>query len=128
MVVSHMLQYVDRTHPVLFLIAECDTPFTLLCAVYFAKLFGVDDKLDISPLFETSTALERGEQLISKLLDNKYFVEYIQKRGRLCIQTGFSDAGRYLGQTSASMAIERLRMKLVRLLAHSGLADVELVI
>ena len=26
------------------------------------------------------------------------------------------------------MAIERLRMKLVRLLAHSGLADVELVI
>ena len=128
MVVSHMLQYVDRTQPVRFLIAECDTPFTLLCAVYFAKLFGVDDKLDISPLFETSTALERGEQLISKLLDNKYFVEYIQKRGRLCIQTGFSDAGRYLGQTSASMAIERLRMKLVRLLAHSGLADVELVI
>ena len=128
MVVSHMLQYVDRTQPVRFLIAECDTPFTLLCAVYFAKLFGVDDKLDISPLFETSTALERGEQLISKLLDNRYFVEYIRKRGRLCIQTGFSDAGRYLGQTSASMAIERLRMKLVRLLAHSGLSDVELVI
>ena len=43
----------------------CDTPL-LLCAVYFAKLFGVDDKLDISPFFETSTALER-EQLISKL-------------------------------------------------------------
>ena len=77
MVVSHMLQYVDRTQPVRFLIAECDTPFTLLCAVYFAKLFGVDDKLDISPLFETSTALERGEQLISKLLDNQYFVEYV---------------------------------------------------
>ncbi len=128
MVVAHMLQYVDRTQPVRFLIAECDTPFTLLCAVYFAKLFDVDDKLDISPLFETSTALERGEQLISKLLDNQHFVEYVKNRGRLCIQTGFSDAGRYLGQTSASMAIERLRMKLVRLLAHSGLSDIELVI
>lgn len=128
MVVAHMLKYVDRTQPVRFLIAECDTPFTLLCAVYFAKLFGVDDKLDISPLFETSTALERGEQLISKLLDNPHFMKYVKTRGRLCIQTGFSDAGRYLGQTAASMAIERLRMKLVRLLAHSGLSEVELVI
>ena len=46
---------------------------------------------------------------------------------RLCIQTGFSDAGRYLGQTSASMAIERLRMTRASPCPY-GLADVELVI
>ncbi len=128
MLLSQILKHVDSATPIRFLIAECDTPFTILTALYYAKLFGVDDKIDISPLFETSTALERGEAIIEKLLENPHYVEYIQKRGRICIQTGFSDAGRYLGQIAACMAIERLRMKLARLLGASELSDIELLI
>ena len=38
MIVSQMLRYIDATHPIRFLIAECDTPFTILTALYFARL------------------------------------------------------------------------------------------
>ncbi|WP_419903764.1 phosphoenolpyruvate carboxylase [Kiloniella sp.] len=128
MLIAQIIKYVDASRPIRFLIAECDTPFTILTALYYAKLFGIDDLLDISPLFETGTALERGSEVIAELLDNDHYRAYVQKRGRLCIQTGFSDAGRYLGQVSASLAIERLHMKLARLLADQKLTNVEVVI
>ena len=43
-------------------------------------------------------------------------------------QTGFSDAGRYLGQTPASASIERLRLRIARLFPKHGLRGVQLVI
>ncbi|MED5464518.1 MAG: phosphoenolpyruvate carboxylase [Myxococcota bacterium] len=128
MVMAQILKHVDAQTPIRFLIAECDTPFTILTALYFARLFGIEDRIDISPLFETSTALERGETIIEKLLENPHYVDYIRTRGRICIQTGFSDAGRYLGQIAAGMAIERLRMKLARLIGQHSLDNIELVI
>ncbi|WP_020591075.1 phosphoenolpyruvate carboxylase [Kiloniella laminariae] len=128
MLIAQIIKYVDASAPIRFLIAECDTPFTILTALYYARLFGVDDVLDISPLFETGTALERGSEVIAELLENEHYRAYVQKRGRLCIQTGFSDAGRYLGQVSASLAIERLHMKLARLMADQKLSGVEVVI
>ncbi|WP_179188595.1 phosphoenolpyruvate carboxylase [Kiloniella majae] len=128
MLIAQMIKYVDASRPIRFLIAECDTPFTILTALYYAKLFGVDDLLDISPLFETGTALERGSEVIAELLENEHYRAYVEKRGRLCIHTGFSDAGRYLGQVSASLAIERLHMKLARLLADYNVKGVEVVI
>lgn len=128
MIVAQMLKYVDKTHPIRFLIAECDTPFTVLAAVYFARLFGVAQDVDISPLFETETALERADSVIEKLLDNAHYRAYVKERGRIAIQTGFSDAGRYMGQSVANMAIERLRMKFARMLSRHGLSGIELLI
>ena len=123
-----MMRYADATQPVRFLIAECDTPFTVLAALYFAKLFGVEDHIDISPLFETPEALERGTAVIEELLENPHYRAYVLKRGRLAIQTGFSDAGRFLGQTAAAFAVERLHMKLARLIYDRGLNQVEVLI
>ncbi|WES30693.1 phosphoenolpyruvate carboxylase [Varunaivibrio sulfuroxidans] len=128
MVVAKMLKYVDADEPVRFLIAECNTSFTVLCALYFAKLFGVESKIDISPLFETPVAMEHGHDIIGELLENPHYRDYIRVRGRLCIQTGFSDAGRYIGQVSASLAIERIRMLLARRLAKHDLVGIDLVI
>ena len=53
---------------------------------------------------------------------------HARRQGRLHIQTGFSDAGRYLGQIAAGYAIERLRIAVGRMLAERGLHDIELVI
>ncbi len=66
MIIAQLLKYVDATQPIRFLIAECETGFTLLTALYFAKLFGVEDKVEISPLFETQTALEQGGRAIAE--------------------------------------------------------------
>ncbi len=128
MLVAQMVKYVDATTPVRFLIAECETAFTLLAALYYAKLFDVEDRLDISPLFETAKAFERGITVIEDCLNNPHYVAYVRRRGRLCVQTGFSDAGRGMGQIAAAVAVERLRLRLAALLAERGLTDIEVVI
>jgi phosphoenolpyruvate carboxylase len=128
MIVAQMLKYIDATTPVRFLIAETESPLTLLSALYFAKLFGVEAKVDISPLFETTKAFERGLRVIDECLQNPDFAAYVRQRGRLCIQTGFSDAGRHLGQTVAAISVEWLRLKLAEVLRDRGFADVELVV
>ena len=128
MLVAQMLKHLDASEPIRFLIAECETPVTLLTALYFARQFGVDRRIDISPLFETLKALDRGIEVLEGALAVPAFRDYLRGRGRLCIETGFSDAGRYLGQLAASFAIERLRLNLAGLLTRHGLADLELVI
>ena len=128
MIIAQLLKYVDATQPIRFLIAECETGFTLLTALYFAKLFGVEDKVEISPLFETQIALEQGGRVIAEALGVASYRAYVERQGRLCVQTGYSDAGRSLGQVAAAYAIERLRLTIGRELARQGLCDVELVI
>jgi phosphoenolpyruvate carboxylase len=128
MILAQTLKYVDASQPIRFLIAECETGFTLLTALYFAKLFGVADRVEISPLFETWAGLERGAEVIAEALAEGSFRDYVCRQGRLHIQTGFSDAGRYLGQIAAAHAIERLRIAIGQVLAERGLRDVEVVI
>ncbi len=124
---SQMLKHVDDTVPIRFLIAESETAFTVLAALYLARMFDVDHMVDISPLLETPTALQRGATFMESLMKDPHYLAYVQKRGRVCIQTGFSDAGRFIGQLGASMAIERLHMKLARFFMESGKKNFELV-
>ena len=128
MIVTQFLKFVDVGEPIRFLIAECNSAFTVLSTLYLAKLFGVEYKIDISPLFETSHALERGHEIIAELLENDQYVEIIRRRGRMCIQIGYSDAGRFIGQIPASLAVERTRIKLSKLMVKRGLTDVKLII
>ena len=128
MVVAQMLKYVDGTTPVRFLIAECETSFTLLAALYFAKLFGIADRVEISPLLETRKALERGPRVIDEILANPHYRAYVEATGRLCVQTGYSDTGRNLGQTVAGASVERMRMRIGEVFARHDLRHVELLI
>ena len=127
MTVAQMRKYVDASTPVRFLIAETETGFTLLTALYFARLFGVEDHVEISPLFETQEALERGEKVIEEALRSPYFRDYLVRQGRLAIEFGFSDSGRFIGQLAATFRIERLRFRLAELLHVHGLAELEVV-
>lgn len=126
--IAQIKKYVDRDTPIRFLIAECESPASVLIAVFFAKLFGVADIVDISPLFETPSGLERGPRLIERLLEEKSYREYIRLRGRMAIQTGFSDAGRFIGQVAATLAIERLHHSLAEMMHAANIEDVELLI
>ncbi|MEX0807566.1 MAG: phosphoenolpyruvate carboxylase [Dongiaceae bacterium] len=128
MLVAQFLKHIDRKTPIRFLIAECDSHFTVLAALYLARLFGVADRLDISPLFETPQALRHGHDVIRDLLANEEYRAYLRGRGRLCIQTGYSDAGRYVGQPAAALAVERLRIKVAEALAEADLPGIGLLI
>ncbi len=125
---AQILEHIDADAPIRMLIAECEEPATVLAALYFAKLFGIEDKVDVSPLFETESALEHGGRLLDELLAEPIYQDYAKKRGRVAIQTGFSDAGRFVGQIPASLAIERLQGRLADAIHANGLTDVAALI
>jgi phosphoenolpyruvate carboxylase len=126
--IAQIVQHIDADAPVRLLIAECEQPETILAALAFARMFGIADHIDISPLFETESALEHGGRFLSALLAEPHYQAYVRARGRLAIQTGFSDAGRFVGQIPASLAIERIHGHLARLMAEHGLTDVRALI
>ena len=128
MLATQILKHIDSDQPIRLLIAECERPLTIMSALYLACKFGIADMIDISPLFETSYGLEHGEKVIDQLLQQPVFVDYLRGRGRLSIQTGFSDAGRFVGQVAANMAIERLQLKILRSLKARVGADIDLLI
>jgi phosphoenolpyruvate carboxylase len=126
--IAQIVQHIDADAPVRMLVAECEQPATMLVALYFARLFGIEDKVDVSPLFETESALEHGGRFLDELLAEEEYRNYARLRGRVAIQTGFSDAGRFVGQIPASLAIERLQGRLAQAMAANGLTDVAALI
>ncbi|MGX5733991.1 phosphoenolpyruvate carboxylase [Bosea thiooxidans] len=128
MTIAQIVKHLDGSKPVRFLIAETETGYTLLCALWLANHFGIADRIEISPLFETSDALEQGPRIIDEALRSPHFRDYLKSHGRLCIQFGYSDSGRYIGQVASTFWVERLRIRICELLARYKLEDVELVI
>ena len=125
---AQILHHIDQDSPIRMLIAECEDPQTALAALYFARLFGIEGKVDVSPLFETETAMEQGERIIDAMLSEPQFRDYVRGRGRIAIETGFSDAGRFVGQIPAALAIERLQGRLAQAMARHQLTDVAALI
>lgn len=125
---AQILHHIDADSPIRMLIAECEDPQTVLAALYFARLFGIEDKVDVSPLFETESAMEHGARFLEALLGEPDYRDYARGRGRVSIQTGFSDAGRFVGQVPAALAIERLHGRLARTMARHRLTDVAALI
>lgn len=125
---AQIIHHIDADAPIRMLIAECEEPQTVLAALYFARLFGIADKVDVSPLFETESAMEHGGRFLDALLREPAYQAYARQRGRVAIQTGFSDAGRFVGQIPAALAIERLHGRLADAMAAHGLSDVAALI
>lgn len=128
MIVAQIVKHVDSATPVRFLIAETESGATLLAALWLARLFGIDHAIEISPLFETEQALTHGHRLLEEALRSPHWRAYLRRTGRMALQFGYSDSGRYIGQLAASYQIERLRLKVADLMAKYELTDIELVL
>jgi phosphoenolpyruvate carboxylase len=126
--VAQMVKHIDAGSKVRFLIAETESGYTLLAALWLARLFGIADGIEISPLFETGEALERGARVLEEALRNPHYRAYLRSVGRLSLQFGYSDSGRYIGQLAASYLIERLRMRVVEAMVRHGLTDIEVLL
>ncbi len=128
MLVAQITKHVDRHTPVRFLIAETRTGFTLLAALWLARLCGCERSIEISPLFETPDALEEGVRILEEALRSPHYRNYLRGMGRLCLQFGYSDSGRFLGQIAASYLVERLKLRLTETMTRHGLGDIEIVL
>lgn len=121
-------KYIDEETPIRLLIAETEDALVPLGMLFLAKQYGLDEYLDISPLFETANALNNGGRIIRKMLENPVYREYVEKRGIFAIQTGFSDAGRFMGQIPATLSIERLQSHFAQALSDAKLKNVQAII
>ncbi len=128
MTVAQMVKHIDSASKVRFLIAETESGYTLLVALWLARLFGIERNIEISPLFETQEALEHGAMVIEEALRSRHWRDYLRSTGRMALQFGYSDSGRYVGQLAATYLIERLRLKTAELLRKHGLTDVEVIL
>ncbi|MBS0639026.1 MAG: phosphoenolpyruvate carboxylase [Proteobacteria bacterium] len=128
MVVAQIVKHVDGSKPVRFLIAETETGYTLLAALWLARLCGIENHVEISPLFETAHALDQGATVLEEALRNPHYRAYLKSTGKLALQFGYSDSGRYIGQLAASYLIERLRFKIAQVLEKNGVSGVEVIL
>ncbi len=128
MTCAQIVKHIDGSVPIRFLIAETESGYTLLAALWLARLFGIEDHVEISPLFETAEALERGAGILEEALRSPHYRAYLQKTGKLALQFGYSDSGRYVGQLAASYLIERLRLKIAETLKHYGVSGIEVIL
>ncbi|MDC0147597.1 phosphoenolpyruvate carboxylase [Alphaproteobacteria bacterium] len=125
---AQIVKHIDCSMPIRFLIAECDQASIVLSALALARYFGVAEQLDISPLFETPNALRNGGRVVAQMLEQPAYREHVKKRGVIAVQTGFSDAGRFMGQIAAVLAIERLQSHLAAAIAESKLTDLRAIV
>jgi phosphoenolpyruvate carboxylase len=65
---------------------------------------------------------------MERLVEEETYRDYVKIRKRISIQTGFSDAGRFIGQIPATLAIERYYHGLAALLDRAKLDGVEMLI
>jgi len=129
---AQMSRYIDDQTPIRFLVAETEDPIVPMGLLYLARLYGVDHRLDISPLFETRDALSNGGRVVEKMLSVKVYRDYVAARGVFAVQTGFSDAGRFMGQIPATLAVERLQSHLAREMKRAadtyGLTNIQTIV
>jgi phosphoenolpyruvate carboxylase len=128
MTVAQIAKHIDTAAPIRFLIAETESGYTLLAALWLARLLGIEKRIEISPLFETAEALESGGRIVEEALRSPHYRAYLRATGRLALQFGYSDSGRYIGQLAATYNIERLRVKVVEALLRHDLQGVEVVL
>jgi phosphoenolpyruvate carboxylase len=126
--VAQIVKHVDGSQPVRFLIAETETGYTLLSALWLARRLGVERFVEISPLFETAEALERGERVLEEALRSPHWRDYIRLHGRMCLQFGYSDSGRYVGQLAGVLHGGTAQAAVVEQLKRHGLSGIELVL
>ena len=128
MLARQILKHVDADQPIRFLIAECEKPITVLSALYLAHKLDIADHLDISPLFETDYGIESGGEIIKTLLQMPVYRSYLKSRGRMAIQIGFSDSGRFVGQIAAAISIEKLQISIIGALNEILGTSIDLII
>ncbi|WP_428392114.1 phosphoenolpyruvate carboxylase [Lichenicoccus sp.] len=128
MTIAQIAKHIDTNSRVRFLVAETESGYTLLVALWLARLFGIEQNIEISPLFETREALEHGSVVIEEALRSRHWRDYLGRTGHMALQFGYSDSGRYVGQLAATYLIERLRMRAAELLRKRGMTAVEVIL
>lgn len=78
-------------------------------------------RLDIVPLFETSSALERSAEVLRALFADPAYRRHVTGRGVQEVMVGYSDSGKEVGLLAASGALRRVQEALPAVAAQANI-------
>ncbi|MBN2598733.1 phosphoenolpyruvate carboxylase [Labilibaculum sp.] len=110
-----------------FIISNCQTSVDVARVYAMAKLCAWEGTLplDIVPLFETIDDLEKADETMRKLFENKVYYQHLVSRGKKqTIMLGFSDGTKDGGYFSANWSIYKAKENITRLAREKGIVVV----
>ncbi len=113
---------IEKNGKARLLIAEAHNATTIKVALMFLKELGMLDSVDVSPLFEDKDGSSRAKEIMRTLYESPEYREYVERRGVVSIQLGYSDYAVGAGQFAAGAFHDRTIRELIDLHASSGLA------
>jgi len=78
--------------------------------------------LDIAPLLETVSDLQRGPQILGTLLSNPLYKAHLEQRGnRQTVMIGYSDSNKDSGIAAARWALQNAQIELAKSVSSAGI-------
>lgn len=95
----------------------------VLTMLLFAREVGIDQQVDIVPLFETIDDLDRGPQIMTTLFENPAYAMHLRSRGmRQQVMIGYSDSSKDGGYIASSWGLYRAQDALAVACQHAGIS------
>jgi phosphoenolpyruvate carboxylase len=96
-------------------------PSDVLTLVLFAKEVGVQDNVDLVPLFETVDDLQAAKHVLTTLFENPQYHQHLEARGkRQQIMIGYSDSNKDGGYLASNWNLYEAQETLAELCASQG--------
>ena len=115
MTVAQIVKHIDGSVPVRFLIAETETRLhAARRAVAGAAVRHREACRDQPAVRDGGARWNTARACWRRRCAARITAPICKRHGRLALQFGYSDSGRYVGQLAASYLIERLRLKIGR--------------
>jgi phosphoenolpyruvate carboxylase len=102
---------------------DVDDVYSVLFLARWAGLVATDGSvpLDVAPLFETVTDLNRAPQIMKKLLSCEVYRAHLKARNnRQIVMIGYSDSNKDCGIVSARWALQQTSADLVQVMTAEG--------
>ncbi|HEY0433871.1 MAG TPA: phosphoenolpyruvate carboxylase, partial [Chitinophagaceae bacterium] len=108
-----------------YIISQCNSALNMMEVFGLIKLSGWKSErinIDIVPLFETVTDLQRASNMMTVLYENKAYAAHLKRRGsRQTIMLGFSDGTKDGGYLMANWSIYKAKEDLTRISKDFGI-------
>ena len=110
-----------------FIASMSQQPSDILALLLLAKEVGVQDDLDLVPLFETIDDLERAPAIMETLFENPAYRQHLAARGarrglRQQIMIGYSDSSKDGGYLASNWGLYAAQQKLAAVCARYGVS------
>ncbi|HML23216.1 MAG TPA: phosphoenolpyruvate carboxylase [Aggregatilinea sp.] len=106
-----------------FIASMSTAPSDVLAMLLFAREVGVQDYLDLVPLFETVDDLHAAPDIMTTLFENEAYQRHLAKRGmRQQIMLGYSDSSKDGGYLASNWGLYTAQQRLARVCQQYGVA------